>query len=119
MGRTAIPVQSIPAFGGALEDVSWTAADAANDHEFVNNGRTLLAILNTGAAPKTVTVVGVANIRTFNVAPSLDVDTTNAKQSYVGPFPMDAFNQSDGKMHVDLADDTGLAFAAVSLTPTP
>jgi len=119
MARTAITVQTIPAYGNPLEDISWTAADATNDHQFVNDGRSLLLIKNGHTSPITTTVVGVANIRTYNAAPSIDIATTNAKESIAGPFPTDAFNQAGGIVHIDLTADTNLELAVVSITPTP
>lgn len=119
MPRTALTVQKVPAFGGSIANLAFTAADAANNHEFVNDGRSVLVIKNDDAAPKTVDVIGVASSSTFNRTGDEQVVVPANQIGFAGPFPSQGFRQSDGTVHVDIAADTSLSFAVVSPTPTP
>ena len=117
MARTALAVQSIPQFGAALDDVVFTAADAANNHEFINDGRTMLLMKNDSGGPLTADVIGVANTRTANRT-SAETMTAGASDICIaGPFEQSAFNQAlDGGgsgVFVDLSTDTSLSFAVV------
>lgn len=113
MPRTNIPVTTLPDHGGTGADVSFTAADAANDHSFTNDGRTLLLIKNDDASPKTVTGVAVADPfgRTVNTSWAVGANSVRL----VGPFSPELFSQSDGTMHVDITADTSLFFATLRL----
>lgn len=44
----------------ATNPLTWTAADATNNHYYVDAGDTILLMKNTDSAPKTVTVSSVA-----------------------------------------------------------
>jgi hypothetical protein len=100
--------------GGEVEDITFTAADAANNMIFVNDGKTRLVIKNghTGSLDVVIKSVSCEHGRTGD----LTISTTNAKESIAGPFPTNLWNQggSDaGKVHVDIATDTNLSLAAI------
>lgn len=121
MARTSLTVQSTTAFGGGIDDVTFTAADATNDHSFLNTGRTFLIMKNDDASPHTATIPGVANSRTFNAAPSVTLTCGAGEICFYGPFLPNAFNQTDGVVHLDVAggQDTSVSFAAVTYVDTP
>lgn len=110
MPRTAIPVTTIPANGATLDDLraGGTAGDAANDHEFINDGQSLLMVINESASSEAITVLSIAcsHGRTLNITMTPNLDD----QAIAGPFPKGQFNQSDGTVHVDLVDDTSITF---------
>jgi hypothetical protein len=56
--HTAITVQAPAQFGG-IQNVTLTAADSANGMMFLNDGKTVLVVINNDVAAKTVTVVSV------------------------------------------------------------
>ena len=117
--RNVLTVQTIPAYGGKIDNVSMTAGSADN-HEFANDGRTFLLALNTNGATRTVTVVGVACVRNCNHA--IDTVATvpiTTGVSLLGPFDPAAFNQSDGLVHVDLSATAGVTIAAFNYLTTP
>ena len=122
MARTSVTVQTTPRFGASLDDVTFTAGDAANDHEFVNDGNTLLLMKNTDASGKTATIPIVQNSRSLNKSGLTQTLTASGGGSEIciaGPFDPDIFNQTGGVVHVDLTDDTGVSFAAVKLQRSP
>ena len=124
MPRTDIPVQTIAAFGAEIDSITWTAADAANDHEFKNNGRVFLLARNNDASVHTATIISVPNASTFNRSGDQSMVTPAAAgglqgSSIGGPYPPTGFNQADGVVHVDLTTDTTLWYAAVEYTPSP
>jgi len=56
--HTAITVQAPAQFGG-LQNVTLTAADSVNGMMFLNDGKTVLVVINNDVAAKTVTIVSV------------------------------------------------------------
>lgn len=115
MARTNIPVQEVPLHGAALDDVSFTAADATNDHEFVNTGREILVMNNGDASQRTATVVSVAdeNGRTGDQ----DLAPAAGEISVAGPFPTSLWNSTLGKVYVNLSpgEDANVTFAVLRL----
>lgn len=113
MARDSLPIQST---GGRpdpkVDGVSFTAMVAANDLQFVNNGHVYLIVKNDGAGTQAATVISVADVngRTNDIAISLD----SGEVDFLGPFPPDLYNQSDGTVHIDSADEDSWNFAAVS-----
>jgi len=111
MARTAITVQAMAAHGGGKDDIAWTAADATNDHEFLNTGRELVLMKNDSAGALTATLVSVAD--EYGRTGDKTITTGASDISIFGPFPPSKFNQAGGLMHIDLTDDTSLSFAVV------
>ncbi len=109
--RTDIPVQAI-GFLSALNPVSTTAGDAANNHSFVNDGKTLLYMANGEAALKTATIVSVAD--PYGRTGDLTMAVVFNDFAIAGPFIPTVFNQAGGLVNVDLDVDTSVTFAAVS-----
>lgn len=56
--HTAITVQA-PAQYNGISNLTLTAADSVNGMMFVNDGRTILVVLNNDVSSKTVTIVSV------------------------------------------------------------
>lgn len=110
MARTAITVQTIGIHGGAINSITWSAGDAANDHEFVNDGQTLL-LVKDATGSQAVTVVSVDD--PFGRSEDTAITTAAGGISIAGPFSKALFNQSDGTVHVDLTTATDLYVAAV------
>lgn len=111
MPRTNIPVTLIPSFSGGVGGavtLTTVAADATNDHEMINDGRTFLLFQNTVAGATSATIVSVPDeygrlgditvtIPTYNSA-------TQNSVTVAGPFRQQHWNQGNGtKMNVDLA----------------
>lgn len=115
MARTALTVQVIPRHGKAIDELTFTAADATNDHEFVNDGQTLLLVKNQHSSAQAVTIVSVADPfgREEDTTMSVDAGNVDPKVGIAGPFSPSLFNQAGGLVHVDITDDTALEFAAV------
>jgi hypothetical protein len=112
MPRTAIPVQTLGATTLELEDVAFTAADAANDHEFENNGRSFLIVKNDSGGPQTTTIVSQKT--ELRGSPNKSIVTAASKISVSALLPTDIFNTA-GKVNVDLTADTSISYAVVSL----
>jgi len=112
MARTAIPVQAIPRNGGILDDISWTAADATNDHEFANTGCEILIAKNTHSGEQTITVVSVADEFGRTGDATLAPNATTGF-SFWGPGKPGHWNSAAGLVHVDITDDTALSFAVI------
>ena len=118
MPLVTLTVQTLPAYGAPLSEVTMTAMDAAGV-EFVNDGQTILLISNASAGTEDVTVVGRASNRSYTHVISQVIATVNAKLSLCGPFPQELFNDTGGKVQLTLADATSMTCAAVRLTKTP
>lgn len=112
MARTAIPVQTIPANGGVLDDISWTAGDDVNDHEFVNTGREILVMKNTHTGEQTATVVSVADQYGRTGDATLAPDATTGF-SFWGPGKPAHWNSTSTLVYVNPVDDTSVSFAVI------
>lgn len=109
MPRTDVPVQS-PASGGNSQ-LTKTAADATNDHEFKNDGQVVLYIDNGSGATMNVTVQAVACAHGRTVDDTAAIPTG---QTYkFGPYPVEEWNQSDGTVQVDVDQTTSSDLWAV------
>ena len=114
MARVDLPVTNIirtsPGNPGDL-----TGGDETNHHEFVNDGRTLIAVLKAGGTCamtfKTPGTVDGLAIGEQVVTPAVDV----AQYTLIGPFPPSIYNQSDGTVHIDIDDETTFSLGAFRL----
>lgn len=90
--------------------VAYVTAVAADDLDFVNDGQTFLLIRNVTASPCIVKVVSVPDPATGR---SGDIDRTLAagEDMVVGPLPPHLFNQSNGRVNVDV--DQAVQAAAI------
>ncbi len=104
MPRTAIPVDVVPRYGGAVVPTG-VAADATNDHDVENNGQVILLFEQSGAATPTVDLISVADPygRTGDVAITMPAISGSVPGKVAaGPFAPPLWNQGGGsKMHVD------------------
>lgn len=116
MARTNIPIDVLPLNGGAVT-LTGVAADVVNQHELVNDGKTILFAENEDAATKTVTVDSVADSfgrtgDTVHVVPAA-VGGIPGKAA-IGPFLPSIWNQGGGsKVNVDVSAATSLRLYAV------
>jgi hypothetical protein len=107
--RTTISVQQPTDAGSVL---TRTNGDAANNHDFINNGNTVLIVKNGGGSSINVTVkfgsdkFGRTGTRVVAVAAS--------EEKVIGPFVPELYNQSDGKVQFDLSAATSVTIAAVN-----
>ena len=116
MARTALTVQEIGANGGELEDIAFTAGDAANDHEFVNTGKELVIVNLVAGVAGALTVTPIAPADPYGRSVSAgdrDITTAAGEISIAGPFDPTVFNSSGNLMYLDLTDATNLTFAVV------
>lgn len=111
MPRVDVPVQELNTMAGEAM-VAGTAADATNDHEFTNDGRTVLYVENTGAGAVAVTIPMVADTfgRSGSKGPTTVPATTG--RTVFGPFDPTVFNQSTGKVNVDIDVSAGVTLRA-------
>lgn len=103
MPRVAIAVNDMPAYGAGLDSLTWTDADATNNHEFVNDGKTLLLVRNRNAAGRTATIVSVADPLSGRTGDKVRTVAATTGQSVAGPFEPRIWNQSDGKVQVNVS----------------
>jgi hypothetical protein len=106
---TALPITTPPGrvFATPLTALSaalvFTPADVANGNSFVSTGRELILVMNTGAAPGTVTINSVADptARTGDVtAYSLPIGSVTPQFAVHGPLPLAGWAQADGTVHL-------------------
>lgn len=112
MARTTLAVQQIT-LGGATPAL--VAGDAANGHDFVNDGHTFLHIKNTGGAAVTVTIQTPAKVGGMDVSElEVSIPATNGDRM-IGPFNPTIFNQTNQRVNVNLSSDTGVTIGAFNL----
>lgn len=113
MARTDVPVQQSVANSQAL--ISWTAGDSTNDHEFTNDGYTELLVWGNGSGCS-VTIKATAD--ELGRAVDLVQAVSNGDVRRFGPFRKFGWNQTNGKVNVDLDVSTNIKVAAVRM-PVP
>lgn len=124
MPRTSITVQSLAAFGGKDEDITYTSADAANNMDFTHPGNrdVFVIVKNKHSSPQTAVVNGVASNKTFQRASDITITTAagdSADKESLMAVPVEGFTQTDGVVQIDIADDTALSLAVFQISPTP
>lgn len=114
MARDTLALQVCGAEGAQkAQDLTMADFVAANDFEFVNDGKTILVINNAGSGSQAADVISVAD--SAGRLQDLTVTTTNGKISIAGPFNPSLWNQADGKVHIDASVEDNFEFAAVQL----
>lgn len=112
MARTALTVQNI-ALAGLTP--AYSAGDAVNFHEFINDGNTMLQVKNTGGGACTVTIYTPAKVAGVDIADITVVVGATTGDKMIGPFPTHVFNQSGGLVNVDISTATGVTLGAFRL----
>ena len=113
-GRVELPITNIirtsPGNPGDL-----VGGDETENHYFVNDGRTIIAVLKTGGTcemtfqtPGTVDGQAIAELL---VTPAVAA----TQYTLIGPFPPSIYNQSDGTVYVDIDDETTFSLGAFRL----
>jgi len=109
VAATALPITNPPGrvFATPLTALSaalvFTAADVANGNSFVSTGRELILVMNTGAAPGTVTVTSVVDpsARTGDItAYSLPIGSVTPQFAVHGPLPLAGWSQPAGVVNL-------------------
>lgn len=122
MPRTAITVQTAAAYGGKLEDATFTLVDNPNGNQFVHpGGDVLLIVYNPTGGALAVTVPAVAFPGSFNrgAGATNDIVITTAATPNISlmAIPDKGFNQGLGVVHIDPA--ALLTVAIIKMTKTP
>lgn len=121
MPRTAIPVDVLPIYGTGVATLSGVAADATNDHDMENNGKTLILLENNSGGAVTATVLSVVDPfgRTGDITMSAAALASDVPgKSIAGPFLPSVFNQGGGsKLHVDTAAGSTIRIYGLRFQP--
>ena len=91
------------------------AAVAANNAEFLNDGRTLLAVLNAATAAE-ITLITPGTVDGIAIGDrAITVPIHATRVMLLGPFPPGVYNNSSGMVQIDLDDDTSVTWAVFRL----
>ena len=117
MARVDIPVTKLGLFGGSLADVKAlaTAADAANDHEFKNDGKQALVVFNDSAGVVNVTAKAVANANTFNRSVDTSLAVAAGEVGLLNFLDPTGFSQSGGTVNIDVDVDVSISMLCMEL----
>jgi hypothetical protein len=102
-------------FGTGLT-VSLVAGNATDHHSFDNitGGDVFLMVVNGGGGSINVTIYTAQTLTSQNLTVQDVVVAVGAGVTkMIGPFPTTTFNQSDGKVYVDLSGDTSVTIGAI------
>lgn len=109
---TTLTVTTIDRDGVAMDfTVNATAAD-----KFLNDGKTLLAVVNTDGSPHTVNVAGATTLDGLTIGPRTIVVAAGA-YVYAGPFPMSRHNDADGYVNLTYSATTGMKVCPLKTVP--
>ena len=120
MARTNIAIQTLAAYDGFLQPIVYTAADATNDMKITHPGGdgVFLLVWNDHATADTeVTLVGVANARTYYKVTNT-VSTTGDGEFSLIPLPLANYDQGDGLIHVDIDVSVDVYVVVFKMHPT-
>ena len=113
MARVDIPVEAmsrtLTLIGSGGSEVT---GDAANEHDFDNDGNTVLVVRNAGSTSRTVEIV-VQQTVDGQTPPVKSLTLANAAHFVVGPFSPTAYNIA-GKVQVNV-DHTEVRLQALSV----
>jgi hypothetical protein len=90
-------------------------AASADNNSFVNDGRTLVQVLNVGAE-MTVTIVTPGTVDGLAITDRAVVVPLTTGNKMIGPFPPDIYNQSDGKVHLNWSRSSDVTFAVMRMS---
>ncbi len=83
-------------------------------HTVENDGKVLLHIKNVGKAEITVTVL-TAYVRAGLKLADRIVTVEAGGEAFVGPFPVDIYNQEDGRIHIEYSDPANTKVAILKV----
>jgi hypothetical protein len=113
MARVNIAAQTAPGgYDANGATLTFTAADATNDHKTAWTGREMILAENTSAdTAYSVTITSVADVpagRTGDTTVSLPFGT----KAWFGPFPANGWRQTDGFIYFEAAN-AAVKFAVI------
>ncbi len=88
---------------------------AAGGDEFVNTGREYLHVKMGGATDVTVTIAAERTVHDLAVADYTVVCATG-EDRFIGPFPVDTFNDGDEKVQITYSHTTGYTVGIFKLS---
>lgn len=88
-------------------------AASASGHEFVNDGKTHVHVVNADASPTTATFVTQQTISGLAVADQA-VTVPAGEERIIGPFPKGLFDDSNGKVQFSFTNVTNVTFVLVT-----
>lgn len=126
MARTTITPQN-PAVGNGYPalplaadaaELAFVAGDVANGNDFVTTGREIVLVWNTSADTAYDFTVTPAADRFGRVGTSIVHEVDFAAVSMFGPFPLEGWRQTDGKIWLAV-ENAALTIAVVRLPSIP
>lgn len=111
MGRTTVTVQDLSRAGVTP---TFNAGTATDGDAFINDGRTMIYVLNTGAET-TLTIQTPGTVDGLAVAERTVVVAATTGKSAIGPFPTSMYNQTDGKVYLGWSQVSGITFAVLRM----
>ena len=113
MPATELTVQQIVLESNGLEPVY--APANADGHFFTNDGRTFLHVKNSNAQTRTITI---DSVEPCSQGFDHDVTATIAATTgdhMLGPFPVQRFNDVNGRVNITFSAVEGLTIAAIKV----
>ena len=111
MAASELTVQQVSTDG--LEAAVAAAANADGNY-FTNNGKTFLLVTDTGTTAPTVTISSQVACNQGSTH-DLTVSVQSGEARYIGPFPKDRFNDSDGYVQISYDDETDVTVEVFSI----
>jgi hypothetical protein len=93
---------------------TYNAGTVTDGDGFTNDGVTFIHVLNTGGST-TLTIQTPGTVDGLAITDRTVTIPATTGTKLIGPFPVDKYNQSDGKVYLDWSQVTGITFAVVRM----
>jgi hypothetical protein len=104
----------------ALDTLTWTPANATDNHYYVAEHDVILVVRNLDAAPKTVTILSVAEPRYGRTGDKAITVGADGAVVFFGVASPEAWRQpNSANVHVNVSAATNLAIAALRVRRLP
>lgn len=110
---TQLFVADVPATTGK-EPTVHAALNNADTFKFVNDGHTVLRIVNANEADTKVTVTPTQKVD-GQEAKARELEIKKTKTSYLGPFPKTQYNDEEEKVSFKLSSTLGVSVEVIKL----
>lgn len=93
-----------------------TAAASAGGDEFVNDGKKMLYAENSSGVQRTISITPQKEVDGQTI-PAKTLVLEDGESGFIGPFPGNLYNDTDGNVQLIYSSETGVVVAVLEFDP--